>query len=347
MSSDRTAHFARGNRTSSRLDAKSDDAFCGENVEVTVISPLFNESESLSELVRRISESLCHRQFEIILVDDGSTDDSWETIRQLVADNPLHVTGLRHRRNFGKAEALVTGFAEARGHYVVTIDADLQDDPAEIPALIYKLESGYDLVSGWKQNRRDPISKTLPSRFFNFAAQATSGLKLHDFNCGLKAYRREVTDTMNLYGELHRFIPILAHAEGYRITEIPVTHYPREHGKSKYGWGRLAKGALDLLTVIVLTRYLRRPGHFFGGIGLLAGTLGGITLAYLSFMKVVFNQPISSRPLFFFGILAVLFSGQMITTGIIGELVLRHNRSGSQSSFRTSNKSAIEEKRID
>jgi len=326
MSVEKTANFSRGNRNALSVATQNvgDVSNDCEEIEVTVISPLFNESESLEELVNRICKALGRRQFEIILVDDGSTDDSWETIRKLVSEDPIHVAGLRHRRNFGKAEALATAFAEARGKYVVTIDADLQDDPSEIPELIQKLESGYDLVSGWKQNRRDPLSKTLPSRFFNFAARVTSGLKLHDFNCGLKAYRREITDTINLYGELHRFIPILVHAEGYRVAEIPVTHHPREYGKSKYGWGRIAKGALDLITVIVLTRYLRRPGHFFGGIGLLTGTLGATTLVYLSIMKIVFNQPISSRPLFFFGILAVLFAGQMVTTGIIGELLLRH-----------------------
>lgn len=322
MSSDRTAHFARGNRISSRLDAETDDVLSSEKVEVTVISPLFNESESLSELVRRISESLGRRRFEIILVDDGSTDDSWETIRQLVAEDPIRVAGLRHRRNFGKAEALATGFAEARGQYVVTIDADLQDDPAEIPALIQKLESGYDLVSGWKQDRRDPISKTLPSRFFNFAAQATSGLKLHDFNCGLKAYRREVTDTINLYGELHRFIPILAHAEGYRVAEIPVTHHPREYGKSKYGWGRIAKGALDLITVVLLTRYFKRPAHMFGGLGFLFGGVGGLILSYFAYIKLVLNEDIGTRPLFFLGMLLVIFGVQLCSIGLLGELII-------------------------
>jgi len=326
MSVEKTANFSRGNRNALSVATQNvgDVSNDCEEIEVTVISPLFNESESLEELVNRICKALGRRQFEIILVDDGSTDDSWETIRKLVSEDPIHVAGLRHRRNFGKAEALATAFAEARGKYVVTIDADLQDDPSEIPELIQKLESGYDLVSGWKQNRRDPLSKTLPSRFFNFSARTTSGLKLHDFNCGLKAYRREITDTINLYGELHRFIPILVHAEGYRVAEIPVTHHPREYGKSKYGWGRIAKGALDLITIIVLTRYLRRPAHFFGGAGLLSGSAGFLILTWLSVQKLAFGANIGQRPLLLLGVLLAILGVQLISAGLIGEL-LNHN----------------------
>lgn len=294
------------------------------HIEISVVVPLLNEQETLAPITRGILSALKARETEIIFVDDGSTDASWAEIQKLAKAYPNQVRGFRHRRNFGKAEALATGFKNARGKLIATIDADLQDDPAEIPALIAKLEEGYDLVSGWKKNRRDPISKTIPSRFFNFAAQAVSGIKLHDFNCGLKLYRSDVAKGLDLYGELHRFTPILAHAEGYRIAELPVTHHPREHGVSKYGFKRFFKGTLDLITVVVLTRYLRRPGHFFGGIGLASGLTGSMILAYLSAKKILFNQPIDSRPLFFLGLLLVLFAGQMISTGIIGEFLLKH-----------------------
>lgn len=292
---------------------------------ISVVVPLYNESATLASLCERIGAALLGRSFEILLVDDGSRDGSWKTISELAARNPSLVRGLRHRRNFGKAEALATGFAHATGSTIVTIDADLQDDPAEIPALLAKLDEGYDLVSGWKQHRQDPISKTIPSRFFNFAVRAASGLKLHDFNCGLKAYRREAIVNLNIYGELHRFTPVLAHAEGFSVAELPVRHFPRQHGVSKYGWTRLIKGFLDLLTVVMLTRYLKRPGHFFGGIGLAAGATGLSILGYFSAMKIVFGEDIGARPLFFLGMLLVLFSGQMISTGIIGEFLLRHH----------------------
>ncbi len=296
---------------------------------ISVVVPLFNESATLAPLCERIGAALLGRSFEILLVDDGSRDDSWKTISELAVRNPSLVRGLRHRRNFGKADALATGFAHAAGSTIVTIDADLQDDPAEIPALLAKLDQGYDLVSGWKENRHDPISKTIPSRFFNAAARAISGLKLHDFNCGLKAYRREVVENLALYGELHRFIPILAHSEGFRVAEQSVRHFPRQHGSSKYGWGRFFKGSLDLAAVVLLTRYLKRPGHFFGAIGLVLGFLGGSSLAYLATLKIVLNQNIGARPLLFFGILATLLAAQMITTGFLGEFLLRHRANAS------------------
>lgn len=299
-------------------------------IDISVVVPLLNEQETLASITDGILSALSEKSVEIIFVDDGSRDQSWNEIRKLAERFPNQVRGFRHRRNFGKAAALSTGFSHARGELVATIDADLQDDPAEIPALISKLDEGYDVVSGWKKNRRDPISKTVPSRFFNFAARLVSGLSLHDFNCGLKLYRQEVAKTLNLYGELHRFTPILAYSDGFRIAELPVTHHPREHGVSKYGWKRFFKGSLDLITVVVLTRYLSRPGHFFGGIGLVSGFAGGAILSYLSAMKLLFGQSIDSRPLFFLGLLLVLFAGQMISTGIIGEFLLRH-RSPSQS----------------
>lgn len=297
------------------------------HVELSVVVPLLDEVETLEAITEQIINALQGHPLEIIFVDDGSRDGSWKKIQELSHRFPEQVRGYRHRRNFGKAQALSTGFTNARGGKILTIDADLQDDPAEIPSLVKKLDQGFDLVSGWKEKRNDPLSKTLPSKLFNFAARFVSGLPLHDFNCGLKLYRSEVVQDLNLYGELHRFTPILAHADGYRIGEKSVAHHPRQHGVSKYGWKRFFKGFLDLITVVVLTRYLRRPGHFFGGIGLISGFTGGTILAYLSAMKMFLNQSIDSRPLFFLGLLLVLFAGQMISTGIIGEFLLRHRSS--------------------
>lgn len=312
------------NRLASSIEAEKPTASNHPPVEISVVVPLFDEVNTLSTLAKSILQTLAGRSCEIIFVDDGSRDSSWAEIQTLALYDPERIRGFRHRRNFGKAEALSTGFAHARGQLVLTIDADLQDDPAEIPALIAKLEEGYDLVTGWKRDRKDPLSKTVPSRFFNFAARATSGLQLHDFNCGLKLYRREVTQDLHLYGELHRFTPILAHSEGYKIAELPVAHHPREHGISKYGWKRFLKGSLDLVTVVMLTRYLKRPGHFFGAIGLISGAAGAGILGYLSMMKIFFGVDIGPRPLFFLGMILVLFAGQLITTGIIGEFLLRH-----------------------
>lgn len=285
--------------------------------------PLCNEALTLAPLAARLTDALGARNFEILFIDDGSSDRSWAEIVALAASSSSRIRGFRHRRNFGKAEALATGFKQARGAVVVTIDADLQDDPAEIPSLVNKLQEGYDVVSGWKQRRQDPLSKTLPSRIFNLAARAVSGVQLHDLNCGLKAYRLEALSDLKLYGELHRFIPILLGAEGYSIAELPVRHFAREHGKSKYGWKRLAKGSLDLVTVVLLTRYLKRPGHFFGGVGMALGSIGLGILGYLSALKLVFGEDIGPRPLFFLGMLLILFAGQLISTGIIGEFILR------------------------
>ena len=304
--------------------------------DLSIVVPLYNEEATLEHLVEQIHAALPGQDIEILFIDDGSRDGSWQRIRSLAQDSAKRVVGYRHRRNFGKAEALATGFSRARGRIVVTLDADLQDDPSEIPALLAKIDQGYDLVSGWKQRRQDPLSKTIPSRVFNLCARAVSGIKLHDFNCGLKAYRSEAIQDLDLYGELHRFIPILVQAEGFQVTELPVKHHPREHGKSKYGWGRIAKGFLDLLSVTVMTRYLRRPGHFFGGLGLLTGLFGFGVLSYLSFMKLFYGEGINDRPLFFLGIMATLFGGQLISTGIIGEFLLRQNRSrnGQEKRFK-------------
>ncbi|WP_269543027.1 glycosyltransferase family 2 protein [Cerasicoccus fimbriatus] len=292
---------------------------------ISVVAPAYNEAESLRKLYDKIAAVLEPSQwtFEVLFVDDGSTDDTWEQLRSLQADHPTTVRAYQLRRNLGKAAALSIGFGEARGEFIITMDADLQDEPAEIPNLMAKLNEGYDLVSGWKRERNDPLEKRIPSRLFNAVTRKISGLELHDFNCGLKAYRAEVVRELPLYGELHRYIPILAHADGYRVTEIPVQHHAREFGISKYGLGRYYKGFLDLLTVAAITRFVQRPGHLFGGVGLAMGGIGFLTLAYLTGVKLFFGEGIGQRPLLLFGVLLMILGVQLISVGLVGELIIR------------------------
>ncbi|RKY58048.1 MAG: glycosyltransferase, partial [Candidatus Latescibacterota bacterium] len=239
------------------------------NTDISVVVPLFNERESLQELYERLRKVLddMGRNWEVVFVDDGSTDGSFHELEVLHRKDP-RVRAFRFRRNCGKAAALDLGFREARGDIVVTMDADLQDLPEEVPKLVKKLEEGYDLISGWKRRRRDPLSKRLPSKVFNWITSRLMGVPLHDINCGLKAYRSEVVQDLRVYGHLHRFLPVLASRQGYRVGEVEVMHHPRRYGRSKYGLGRFVHGLLDLMTVLMLTRYLTRPLHLFGGVGL-------------------------------------------------------------------------------
>jgi glycosyltransferase involved in cell wall biosynthesis len=291
--------------------------------DISIVVPLYNEAESLPELTEQIVKGTDSRTFEILFVDDGSSDASFDVIRTLKARHP-QVRAIRFRKNCGKSAALSEGFKAANGKYVITMDADLQDDPAEIPNLIRQLDAGFDLVSGWKKKRFDPISKTVPSRFFNFVTRLMTGIRLHDFNCGLKAYRAEVVKDVSVYGELHRYIPALAKWEGYsRIGEIPVQHHPRKYGTSKFGLSRFIKGFLDLFTVVFLSRYVKRPLHFFGLIGslfLLAGL--GIN-GYLS-VGWFMGEAIGNRPILFLGVMLVLVGFQIITTGLVGEMITHH-----------------------
>ncbi len=293
--------------------------------EVSIVVPAYEEVDSLPELAARIRAACdgAGLSFEVWLVDDGSADGTWAAVEALHAED-VRFAGLRFRRNYGKSAALSVGFERARGRYVVTIDADLQDDPAEIPALIERLEEGYDLVSGWKQTRRDPLAKKIPSRFFNAVTRAISGIRLHDFNCGLKAYRREVTQSIHVYGELHRYIPLLAKWAGFEcITELPVEHHARRHGETKFGLERYVRGFLDLVSVVFMTRFAARPMHFFGAAGTLTFVLGTTICMWLSIDKLVFGHPIGDRPLLLLGLLLILFGAQMFTTGLLGEMIIR------------------------
>jgi len=288
---------------------------------ISVVVPLLNEEHSLEALYDEIAASLkAHADdFEVVFVDDGSTDRSPSVLSQLHDEMP-NVVVVRLRRNFGKATALQAGFLEARGDVIVTIDADLQDDPAEIPKLLAKLDEGFDLVSGWKARRNDPFLRRILSRIFNWATGAVSGVHLHDVNCGLKAYRSEVLRGMRIYGELHRFIPVLAAYRGFRVAEISVNHRARQHGRSRYGPERYIRGFFDLLSVTFMGRYRHRPLHLFGGLGLLMGAVGFIFLLYLTILKL-WGHGIGTRPLLTLGVLLVVVGIQLISLGLISELV--------------------------
>src|SRR5665647_1995825 len=289
---------------------------------LSLVIPVYNEVDSLEPLVAEIDEALvdADRPFEIVFVDDGSTDGSCAVMERLAAARD-DVSVVKLRRNFGKAAALSHGFAAARGDYLVTLDGDRQDDPSEIPRLIAPLDEGFDLVSGWKQSRQDPLNKTLPSRLFNWTVRRASGIQLHDFNCGLKAYRRDVVDTIHIYGELHRYIPVVADQAGFRVTEEKVSHRRRTAGRSKYGWQRYLRGYLDLLTVLFLGRYQHRPQHLFGGLGTFLIFIGILVELYLTIYKVAFGHPIGQRPLLLLGALLIIVGVQLVSLGLIGELI--------------------------
>ena len=292
---------------------------------ISVVVPVHDEERSVELLYDELAAALdpLEREWEAVFVDDGSTDGSLSALTRLHSRAP-NVRVVRLRRNFGKAAALAAGFRHASGTVVVTIDADLQDDPAEIPRLLAKLDEGFDLVSGWKARRRDPISRRIVSRIFNAVVGRSSGLRLHDMNCGLKAYRADVVRALRIYGELHRFLPVLAHDRGYRVAELPVNHRPREHGRSRYGVERYARGFLDFLTVSFMGRYRHRPLHLFGGLGLALGGIGGVLLAYLTVIKIS-GQAIGHRPLLTLGVLLVVVGLQFFSLGLLSELITSHH----------------------
>jgi len=292
---------------------------------ISVVVPVRDEERSVALLYEELEAALepAGEPWEAIFVDDGSQDGTFSALTRLHARTP-NTRVVRLRRNFGKSAALAAGFAQAQGETIVTIDGDLQDDPAEIPHLLAKLDEGFDLVSGWKARRHDPWRRRLVSKIFNAVTGRVSGLRLHDMNCGLKAYRAEVVTGLPLYGELHRFIPVLAHYRGYRVAELPVNHRPRPHGRSRYGLERYVRGFLDLLTVTFMGRYRHRPLHLFGGLGLVLGLLGTIVLVYLTVLKAT-GAAIGQRPLLTLGVLLVVVGLQFFSLGLISEMVTSHH----------------------
>lgn len=304
--------------------------------DISVVIPLLNEEESLPELCSWIQRVMDDNKFsyEVIFVDDGSRDRSWHVITQLAAGNK-NVRGIRFRRNYGKSAALNSGFAESRGEVVITMDADLQDSPDEIPELYRMIKDGDDLVSGWKKKRHDPISKTIPTKLFNWATRKMSGIhNLHDFNCGLKAYRSEVVKSIEVYGEMHRYIPVIAKWAGFtRITEKVVEHRARKYGNTKFGWERFINGFLDLLSITFVSKFGKKPMHLFGLWGTVCFLIGfgiAVKLAVDKFAFSVYNM--TDRPLFYFGLLAMILGTQLFVAGFLGELISRssHDRNHYQ-----------------
>ena len=303
-------------------------------LDISVVVPLYNEQESLSELVAWIDRVARENtlSYEVIMVDDGSSDDSWQVVEQLKEKYPA-IKGMRFARNYGKSAALYCGFAEAEGEVVFTMDADLQDSPDEIPEMRRMiLEEGYDLVSGWKKKRYDPAGKRFPSKFFNWTARVVSGIKLHDFNCGLKAYRRKVIKSIEVYGEMHRYIPILAKHAGFkRIGEKVVQHQERKYGVSKFGMERMVKGYLDLISVSFMSHFGRSPMYFFGSLGTIMFLLGGFTTVWVIAAKLYKQanglplRSVTDQPLFFVAILAVILGVQLFLAGFLGELINRNS----------------------
>ncbi|MFZ5916304.1 MAG: glycosyltransferase family 2 protein [Chloroflexota bacterium] len=314
--------------TTAKSSAENDRA-----VALSVILPVYNEEQNLRPLFDRLIQALeaMGRPYEIIAVDDGSADASFAILEQLHSQHP-RLRVVRFRRNFGQTAAFAAGFDHARGEVVITIDADLQNDPADIPRLLEKMAEGYDVVSGWRQKRQDRfLDRKLPSLVANWLISAVTGVHLHDYGCSLKAYRRDVIENVQLYGELHRFIPALASWMGIRVAEIPVTHHPRRHGKSKYGLSRTVRVLLDLLTVRFLLSYSARPMQLFGGLGLLSFVLGVIDGLYLSAQKVIYGYHYSiDRPLLTLSVLLMVVGVQLISMGLLAELVVRtyHEASG-------------------
>jgi glycosyltransferase involved in cell wall biosynthesis len=291
--------------------------------DISVVIPLFNEEPNLEELKARLDRVLpeVSDRYEIIFVDDGSRDGSAKLLRDFHASDPWHTRVVRFRRNFGKSAALAAGFDTSRFEIIFTMDADLQDQPEEIPKLLARLEKGADLVSAWRVNRNDPASKTLPSKVYNAVTRLTTGVRMHDFNCGFKCYRRSVLDELQIYGERHRYIPVLASYRGFRIAEVPVEHKPRMRGKSKFGYERYFGGFFSLLTVILLTRYTNKPLHFFGFVGLASFGAGFLIDLYLSILWLVFRKPLSDRPILMLGTMLIIIGVQFLFFGLLAEMI--------------------------
>ncbi len=309
---------------------------------LSIVIPILNEVESIPELYREIVDAVrpLNLPFEIIFIDDGSTDGSAKVLRDVYERDP-RIRIIEFRRNFGKSAALAAGFQMASGDAIITMDADLQDSPSEIPRLIEQLDNGADLVSGWKFPRHDPLTKRLPSSLFNAVVRAFSGVELHDFNCGLKAYRHEVVKEIKIYGELHRYIPVLAHFRGFRVVEVKVSHRPRRYGTSKFGNARFARGFFDLLTVLFLAQYTRRPLHFFGWFGIAALMLGLVINAYLATIWFL-GHSIGTRPLLTLGVLLMIMGAQFVVFGLLAEMIASTKTETDYSVRRTLGRSRLD-----
>lgn len=294
-------------------------------MKLSFIIPVYNEQDSLQQLYSEILENLNNNDYEIIFIDDGSDDDSYNIMKDL-ASSDKKVKIIRFRRNFGKSAGLYVGFEKATGDIVFTLDADLQDNPKEIPNFIDKIEEGYDLVTGWKQKRKDPINKTWPSKLFNKVTSKIFGLKLHDYNCGFKAFKKEVIKELDIYGEMHRYIPALAQAKGFKVAEITVVHRKRKFGKTKFGAERYLRGFLDLLTVKLITAYIHSPLYLFGRIGAGFSMIGFVIALYLTILKYCFGQPLYNRPLLYLATLLIIIGLQFFSIGLLGELIINQNR---------------------
>ncbi len=300
--------------------------FLPSNKSVSVVIPLLNEEESLKELSQKLEDVLGRLNcgYEVIFVDDGSTDRSFERIQEIHGRNNRFKC-IKLRRNYGKSAALACGFKAAKGDFVFTLDADLQDDPDEIPELLKMLLSGFDLVSGWKKIRYDPFIKRNTSKIFNYVTSKLSGIRLHDFNCGIKGYRKDVVKSLKVYGEMHRYLPALAHLQGFKVTEKVVKHHPRKFGKTKFGASRFINGFLDVLTVVFTNKYIKKPLHLFGTLGMLSFLGGFIITLYLTLLKFLEGESISNRPLFLVGILFIIVGIQFFSLGLIAEMITKTN----------------------
>ncbi|MCA9428663.1 MAG: glycosyltransferase family 2 protein [Candidatus Omnitrophica bacterium] len=298
----------------------------GAKLDISIVIPAHNEEENLDQLRANLVSSLepLNKSFEVIFIDDGSSDSTYAKMAKFSREDP-RFKGIRMRKNVGKASALAAGFDAATGDIVFTMDADNQDDPSEIPRFLEKLDEGHDLVSGWKRTRHDPSQRVIASRIFNGAIRFISRVPLHDFNCGFKAYRAEVVKSLTLYGEWHRFIPVLAAHQGYRIAEIEVQHHPRVHGKSRYGWERYFRGFVDLLTILFLSQYSERPAHLFSGIGFVLGGLGFVISLYLSILHFAQGTISGKYPMLSLGVLLMILGAQFFFTGLIAELFVSRN----------------------
>jgi glycosyltransferase involved in cell wall biosynthesis len=303
---------------------------------VSIVIPLLNEEESLHELFSSIRETMerMNKRYEVIFIDDGSTDNSFKVLTKLHSEYANTIKVIRFRRNFGKSAALSAGFKEAKGNFVITMDADLQDDPQEIPLLIEALDDSYDLVSGWKKKRHDSAIFTLPSRIANAITSKLTGLHIHDLNCGLKVYRNEVVKDLKIYGDLYRYIPLLVQQAGYRVGEKVVQHHPRKYGRSKYTVGKFYRGFLDLLTILFTAKYIRRPLHLFGVWGLISFFVGAAIDGYLSIEWFLGLTSLSNRPLFMVGFLFIIIGVQFISLGLLGEMISRHERNEESYTIR-------------